>query len=104
LGFIDPLQIIRGVHLIPAFAHGRTRALLAPTVIRDQNHIKKWRAKNAMAATGVPVATARAVAEMSDRSSEPDSNNVVHEHHSEDDNQDIDCNDDEDWCYYYVNM
>jgi len=27
-GFLDPDQIIRGVHLIPAFAHGRTSSLL----------------------------------------------------------------------------
>lgn len=27
-GFLDPDQVIRGAHLIPAFAHGRTNALL----------------------------------------------------------------------------
>jgi hypothetical protein len=29
-GFLDPAQVIRGVHIIPAFAHGRTAELLSP--------------------------------------------------------------------------
>jgi hypothetical protein len=33
-GFLDPQQIIRGVHLIPGFAHGRTDLLLPPSVAR----------------------------------------------------------------------
>ncbi|KAG6827318.1 hypothetical protein H0H92_012339 [Tricholoma furcatifolium] len=30
-GFLDPERIIRGVHLIPSFCHGRTRELLPPS-------------------------------------------------------------------------
>lgn len=33
-GFLDPSQIIRGVHLIPAFAYGRTEELLPPSIAR----------------------------------------------------------------------
>jgi hypothetical protein len=33
-GFLDPQQIIRGVHLIPAFAHGRTNSLLSASIAR----------------------------------------------------------------------
>jgi hypothetical protein len=32
-GFINPDQVIRGVHLIPAFSLGRTEDLLHPSVI-----------------------------------------------------------------------
>lgn len=32
-GFIDPSVVIRGVHLIPAFAHGKTSDLLGPSKI-----------------------------------------------------------------------
>ncbi|CDO77563.1 hypothetical protein BN946_scf184912.g62 [Trametes cinnabarina] len=36
-GFIDPCDIVRGAHLIPAFTHGRTADLLAgPTVARQE--------------------------------------------------------------------
>jgi hypothetical protein len=30
-GFLDPGEVIRGVHLIPAFHHGRTSGLLSPS-------------------------------------------------------------------------
>ena len=33
-GFLDPLHIIRGCHLIPAFHHGRTDDLLPPSIAR----------------------------------------------------------------------
>lgn len=33
-GFLDPQHIIRGVHLGPAFAHGRTAELLGPSIAR----------------------------------------------------------------------
>lgn len=33
-GFLDPGEIIRAVHLVPAFAHGRTKDLLAPSIAR----------------------------------------------------------------------
>ncbi|KDR80175.1 hypothetical protein GALMADRAFT_62788 [Galerina marginata CBS 339.88] len=32
-GFLDPGQVVRGVHLIPAFAHGHTRNILGPSKI-----------------------------------------------------------------------
>ena len=33
-GFLDPALVIRGVHLIPRFAGGRTSQYLGPTIIR----------------------------------------------------------------------
>ncbi|KAJ7146245.1 hypothetical protein C8R44DRAFT_897878 [Mycena epipterygia] len=33
-GFLDPAEIIRGAHLIPAFHYGRTKHLLSPSVAR----------------------------------------------------------------------
>ena len=30
-GFVDPIHIIRGIHLIPAFKHGVTNELLPPS-------------------------------------------------------------------------
>jgi hypothetical protein len=40
-GFLDPEQVVRAVHLIPAFAFGRTSDLLAPSIARpacDNDH------------------------------------------------------------------
>jgi len=34
-GFLDPVLLIRGVHLIPAFHYGRTMALLPPSIVRN---------------------------------------------------------------------
>jgi hypothetical protein len=34
-GFLDPAQVIRGIHVIPRFAGGRTSALLGPSIIRN---------------------------------------------------------------------
>lgn len=42
--FIDPSHIIRGCHLVPAFALGRTRNLLDPSVARDPGPEGDWRA------------------------------------------------------------
>lgn len=36
-GFLDPGEVIRGVHLIPAFAHGTTVDLLEPSIARQPN-------------------------------------------------------------------
>ena len=36
-GFLDPLVVIRGVHLIPAFAHGRTSDVLGPSIARHED-------------------------------------------------------------------
>jgi hypothetical protein len=33
--FLDPQEIIRAVHLIPAFAYGRTSSLLSPSIARQ---------------------------------------------------------------------
>jgi hypothetical protein len=33
-GFLDPAQVIRGVHLLPRFAGGRTPLYLGPSIIR----------------------------------------------------------------------
>ncbi|KAG2336702.1 hypothetical protein BDR05DRAFT_896368 [Suillus weaverae] len=33
-GFIDPKHIIRGIHLIPAFAHGHTSEYMSPSIAR----------------------------------------------------------------------
>jgi hypothetical protein len=35
LGFLDPQEVIRTVHLIPSFAHGQTSVLLGPSDIRQ---------------------------------------------------------------------
>ena len=34
-GFIDPAHVIRGAHLIPAFAFSRTSSLLGPSIARE---------------------------------------------------------------------
>ena len=31
-GFLDPQEVIRGVHLIPTFYHGQTTTLLPPSI------------------------------------------------------------------------
>jgi hypothetical protein len=36
-GFLDPRAVIRAVHLIPAFAHGRTHSLCPPSIARDDD-------------------------------------------------------------------
>ena len=33
-GFLDPKAIIRGMHFIPAFATGRTKDLMGPSIVR----------------------------------------------------------------------
>ena len=33
-GFLDPAQVIRGVHLIPNFPWGRTESRLPPSIVR----------------------------------------------------------------------
>jgi hypothetical protein len=34
-GFLDPTQVIQGIHLIPHFAGGHTSVLLGPSIIRN---------------------------------------------------------------------
>jgi len=42
-GFLDPKDVIRGVHLIPAFAHGRTDELLPLSIARQpKDHDRDW--------------------------------------------------------------
>ena len=36
-GFIDPLDVIRAVHLIPAFHFGKTTLLLSPSLARHED-------------------------------------------------------------------
>ena len=36
-GFLDPQDVLRAVHLIPAFAHGLTSELLGPSIARRRN-------------------------------------------------------------------
>jgi hypothetical protein len=35
-GFVDPSEVIRGVHLIPAFEYGRTKLLLPRSIARPE--------------------------------------------------------------------
>ncbi|KAG1811133.1 uncharacterized protein BJ212DRAFT_1579186 [Suillus subaureus] len=43
-GFLDPRQIIRGIHLIPAFVYGRTDELLPPSISRPlHENNEDWR-------------------------------------------------------------
>ncbi|KAI0261414.1 hypothetical protein BC834DRAFT_972687 [Gloeopeniophorella convolvens] len=43
-GFLDPAEVIRAIHLIPAFAHGRTTTLLTPKSMahRPQDEGQDW--------------------------------------------------------------
>lgn len=34
-GFLDPAVVIRGVQMMPGFAHGRTSGLLGPSIVRQ---------------------------------------------------------------------
>jgi hypothetical protein len=44
LGFLDPKEVIRGVHLLPAFGFGRTSELLGPSVVRQASEQDEdWR-------------------------------------------------------------
>lgn len=39
-GFLDPADVIRGVHLLPAFAYGTTDAYLGMSAARHEQHTK----------------------------------------------------------------
>ncbi|KAL6308250.1 hypothetical protein BKA93DRAFT_822458 [Sparassis latifolia] len=42
-GFLNPDEVLQGVHLIPAFAHGRTSSLLPPSVAqRSDDNDEDW--------------------------------------------------------------
>ena len=45
-GFLDPSLVLRGCHLIPAFADGRTETLLrpGPSAARENNDVDDWAA------------------------------------------------------------
>lgn len=34
-GFLDPAEVIRAVHLMPAYAHGKTSELMGPSISRQ---------------------------------------------------------------------
>ena len=43
-GFLNPDDIIRAAHIIPAFAHGRTNEYLGPSSIREEDEVDEdWR-------------------------------------------------------------
>lgn len=41
-GFVDPNSVIRGIHLIPAFAFGSTEEYLAPSFVRQDASAREW--------------------------------------------------------------
>jgi hypothetical protein len=41
--FLNPTEVIQGVHLIPAFSHGQTDTLLGPSYIRHEAGDKDWK-------------------------------------------------------------
>nr|GAT43813.1 predicted protein [Mycena chlorophos] len=42
--FVDPTDVVRGAHIIPAFAHGRTKDLLPPSIVRPKSeNDEDWR-------------------------------------------------------------
>jgi hypothetical protein len=42
-GFLDPQQVIRGIHLIPAFNYGHMDTLLPPSIARPtHNNNEDW--------------------------------------------------------------
>lgn len=43
-GFVHPSEVLRGAHLIPAFAHNRTHHLLPPSIARpDSDKDEDWK-------------------------------------------------------------
>ena len=41
-GFLDPANVLRAAHLIPAFAYGRTDQFLGPSIIRHNGEKDDW--------------------------------------------------------------
>ena len=41
-GFLDPCSVMRGVHLIPAFAYGATKDLLHPSFVQPESDGIEW--------------------------------------------------------------
>jgi hypothetical protein len=41
-GFLNPSEVLRACHLIPAFAEGQTTELLGPSIARDDNIHGDW--------------------------------------------------------------
>ena len=41
-GFVNPDSVVRGIHLIPAFAFGNTDELLGPSFVRQERGFKGW--------------------------------------------------------------
>ena len=43
-GFVDPAEVIHGIHLSPAFAHKKTDELLEPSIAWPQKNVDEgWR-------------------------------------------------------------
>jgi hypothetical protein len=41
-GFLDPSQVIRAAHLIPAFLQGCTQELLGPSIAHNKKVEEDW--------------------------------------------------------------
>jgi hypothetical protein len=41
-GFLDPNQVIRAAHLMPAFSQGRTQELLGPSIAHNEKDEEEW--------------------------------------------------------------
>lgn len=41
-GFLDPNQVTRAAHLMPAFSQGRTRELLGPSIAHNEKDEEEW--------------------------------------------------------------
>jgi hypothetical protein len=42
-GFLDPRLVIRGIHLLPAFAHNQTNEIMGPSISRQPcEHDQDW--------------------------------------------------------------
>jgi hypothetical protein len=97
-GFIDPIQIIRAVHLIPAFAQGRTKELLPRSSVRQRAHIKHWKLRT-------PVrANESREPRTEDESMVIDRNGAEDQYEDEEDVDEDEFEDDQDWRFFYVNM
>ena len=42
-GLLDPAEVIRGIHMIPAFAHGHVDKLGKSIACRPQDEDEDWR-------------------------------------------------------------
>lgn len=94
-GFIDPLDIIRAVHLIPAFAHGRTTKLLPPSAVRQHAFIKDWKPR--VSGRPAPTGDSDTPMDVSEDAWEDLTGEEEHLYFNVFD-------EDEDWHFFYVNQ